>query len=71
MHHLHKIEVEAKPGHARPSALQGLPLQLPDLNRPEEEECRVGTVLMARITVMVDAIYKADRFTKVPGFCHD
>eukprot|EP00435_Cladocopium_sp_Y103_P061452 s1398_g23.t1 len=38
------------------------------LSSKEKDQCNVGTILMARTVGMVRAIYKADRFVKVPSF---
>lgn len=40
------------------------PYGFPDASKKEEEECSAGTVMMARLAVIVDAMYKADRFAK-------
>ena len=63
-----KLRWRPCPGMPGPVRSKEHPYGFPDLNVREEEECRVGTVLMARTTVMVDAMYKADRFIKVPCF---
>ena len=63
-----KLRWRPCPGLPGPVRSKEHPYGFPDLNDREEEECRVGTVLMARSAVMVDAMYKADRFVRVPSF---
>jgi len=63
-----KLRWRPSPGLPGPVRSQDYPYGFPDANEREEEECRNGTVMMARSAVIVDAMYKADRFMKVPGF---
>jgi len=62
-----KLRWRPSPGLPGPVRSQDYPYGFPDANE-REEECKNGTVMMARSAVIVDAMYKGDRFMKVPGF---
>ena len=70
MHHLHQAQVEGVAWNARPSSgrSKDFPYGVRGLADTDKGWRNVGTILMARTLGMVEAIYKADRQDRVPGF---
>eukprot|EP00435_Cladocopium_sp_Y103_P025722 s2922_g6.t1 len=63
-----KLRWRAAPGLPGPLRSKSFPYGFRDLSAKDKNTCNQGTILMARAVGMAEAVFKADRFMKVPGF---
>eukprot|EP00435_Cladocopium_sp_Y103_P039809 s2729_g10.t1 len=63
-----KLRWRAAPGLPGPLRSKSFPYGFRDLSAKDKNTCNQGTILMARAVGMAEAVFKADRFMKVPSF---
>eukprot|EP00435_Cladocopium_sp_Y103_P074084 s120_g46.t1 len=63
-----KLRWREAPGLPKPLRSKQFPYGFRHLDPKEKTECNVGTILMARAVGLAEAVFKADRFMRVPSF---